>query len=387
MTDDRRLASARLERLRTHLADAPFDWLLVADPANVGYATGYRSVAGEMFRGHRMAALVGPDDLWLVGPCADAAPALDQNAVDPDRYVAFGRFYFESLNGAAVPTRLVDQHADFAEAVLHAAATVDDRQRVGVDGDVGAAICDAIPGRVVDATEWVYGVRAVKLPDEVELLARAAHVSEAGIERALAEAGRGVTERELAAIVAETMSASGGSPRFIVVTSGERSALADARPTDRAWRPGELLRFDVGCVVDGYWSDLGRTAVLGEPDPLQRTRYDAILAGESAQLAEIRPGMTAEALFDLAVDTVEEQGLRPYRRHHCGHAIGSAVYERPVIAPGITTEIQEGMVFCVETPFYELGWGGMMVEDTIVVTAGGCELLSVSDRALRVVAA
>ena len=112
------------------------------------------------------------------------------------------------------------------------------------------------------------------------------------------------------------------------------SALSDARATDREWNPGELLRFDVGCTFDGYWSDIGRTAVLGEPSSEQARCYAAILAGEGEQLDAARPGMTAGQLFDVAVQAVEAAGLRPYRRHHCGHAIGSEVYERPIVAPG-----------------------------------------------------
>ena len=181
------------------------------------------------------------------------------------------------------------------------------------------------------------------------------------------------------------MAAGGGTPRFTVVTSGPRSALSDARPTERELRHGDLLRLDVGCTVDGYWSDIGRTAVVGEANDLQASRYGAILAGEQAQLEMVRPGITAADLFDVAVSTVEASGLEPYRRHHCGHAIGTEVYERPVIAPGSSTVLEPGMEFCVESPYYEIGWGGMMVEDALVVTADGAEVLTISDRSLRVI--
>src|SRR5690606_18514922 len=122
----------------------------------------------------------------------------------------------------------------------------------------------------------------------------------------------------------------GVMPRFVVVTAGERAALADAFATDRPLRAGDLVRFDVGGVLDGYWSDIGRTAVVGEPDPLQRRFYDAIEAGEAEQLARIRPGLRAGEVFDLAVREVERRGLFPYRRHHCGHGIGLDVYEPPI---------------------------------------------------------
>jgi Xaa-Pro aminopeptidase len=235
----------------------------------------------------------------------------------------------------------------------------------------------------MSAGPWVRSVRAVKLPGEIDRLSEAARLAEEGIAAAMESARPGASEQDLAAIVAATMSARGGMPRFVVVTAGERSALSDARATARPLRPGDLVRFDVGCTVDGYWSDVGRTAVVGGPDRRQADRYEAILAGEDAQLAVIRPGVSAGELFDVAVGAVEGAGLRPYRRHHCGHGIGLAVYEPPIVSPGEDTVVVPGMVLCLETPFYELGWGGMMVEDTVLVTGEGHRRLTASDRALR----
>ena len=102
-------------------------------------------------------------------------------------------------------------------------------------------------------------------------------------------------------------------------------------------------------------------------------------------MAALLPGVRAGELFDVAVAAVEGAGLSPYRRHHCGHGIGSSVYEPPIVSPGADDVIEPGMVVCLETPFYELGWGGMMVEDTIVVTGGGHRMLTRSDRSLRVI--
>ncbi|MFA9430744.1 M24 family metallopeptidase [Egicoccus sp. AB-alg2] len=387
------LVAQQLDRLRAALAEAPFDAYLAGSPANVAYATGYRSVAGELFRQHQMAVLVTPDAVTLICPVADAAPAVDAG-VDLDAIVPFGRFYFETADADTVPAPTADLHASLAEATQVAVTT---RARgcrtLGVDveglGAAWPAMSAALPEGigVQDAAGWAKQLRATKLPGEVELLRRAARLAEEGIDRAILKAGRGITERELAAEVAQAMVAGGGAPRFVVVTSGPRSALADAAPSDRPLEPGDLLRFDVGCVLEGYWSDIGRTAVVGEPTALQQQRYDAICAGEQAQLERVRPGVTARELFDLAVETVEAHGLRPYRRQHCGHGIGSEVYEPPIIAPSFDTPLEPGMTFCFETPYYELGWGGMMVEDALVVTDGGCRMLTSSDRSLRVVSA
>lgn len=387
------LVAARTARLRDHLAQAPIDAVLALGVANVDYATGYRSVSGSVHGRAAIAALVGVDRTVLAGPVADAAAAFDAG-IGEDEFFAHGRFYFESGDGRAAATALVDQHPTHPDAIVaavrHAGAA---GLRIGLDE---AACSDALRERLrsqlpevtwVDSSAWLLRVRAHKLDAEVALLERSARLAEAGIVSALAVARTGVSESELARVVSRTMVDGGGQPRFVVVTSGPRSALADAEPTDRLLAAGDLLRFDVGCQVDGYWSDIGRTAVVGEPTARQAGHYAAILAGEQAQIEGAHPGVTAEELFALAVRITESSGLAPYRRHHCGHGIGLDPYEAPIIGPGSDEVLEAGMTFCVETPYYEIGWGGMMVEDTFVVTDQGARCLTSLARGLTVIPA
>jgi Xaa-Pro aminopeptidase len=391
---DRRVSSAELtgqrrDRLRSALAGSAGDALLLTAPENVFYATGYRSMGGNVFRGHQMAAVVTADDCWLVAPAADAAPAVDAG-LPLDRVVPFGRFYFESAPRSEI-SDYADRWPALPDAVAEVARRLGPSARWAADDVSGAAaaavgsVVGPVAGAVADGGELVWTARRVKLPGEVERLRHAARLAETGIEAALSGATGGVTEAELAASIAGTMVAGGGEPRFVVATTGPRTALADAYPTDRGWLPGELARFDVGCVVDGYWSDMARSAVLGEPTPEQADRYLALLAGEEEQLRLAKPGVAAVELFDVAVATVQAHGIRPYRRQHCGHCIGAAVYEPPIVAPGAEGVLEPGMTLCLETPFYEVGWGGMMVEDTVHVTDAGIEMLTSTDRGLQVV--
>lgn len=228
-------------------------------------------------------------------------------------------------------------------------------------------------------------MRAVKLPGEIDRLRAAARLTEQGIDAAISALAAGVTERELEAVIATTISAGGARPKFVVVTTGARAAYADIYADDTPVRPGDLVRFDVGCFYDGYCSDLGRTAVLGEPTDLQARRYAAILAGEQRQLEICKPGLTASELFEAAVDTVRDSGIPDYRRNHCGHGIGLEGYEGFSVNATSEHVLEPGNTLCVETPFYSLGWGGMMVEDTLHVTEHGAELLSDSVRELRVI--
>jgi Xaa-Pro aminopeptidase len=224
----------------------------------------------------------------------------------------------------------------------------------------------------------------VKAPEEIEKIRHAAQITERGMERALRHAAPGVTEIELSVLIADAIRSGGGIPRLLSVTTGERTALADTYATRKKLAKGELLRLDIGCTVDGYWADTARTAVIGAPASYQQERYDALLAGELAQLDLAKPGIFASDLFSVAVEAVRKGALPNYQRTHCGHGIGIAAHEFPTLSSdNRDVFIEENMVLCVETPYYEIGWGGMMVEDMIVIRQAGCELLTNLPRELR----
>jgi Xaa-Pro aminopeptidase len=374
------------------LSTAAFDVFIATSPVNVMYATGYMTPVAQMAAVHPMAAIITPGARRLVLPVADSAPAIDFG-IPAEEIVAFGRFYFESPTGDG-PSTWADRYASLAEAVAVALPQLGVTSgRIGLDGaGLGPneeAVRASLPSaaEVIDATTWARSVRACKTEPEVALLRHSAQLSVQGIDHAVAAAAPGMTERDLARLVAGTMVEGDAAPKFVIVTSGPRSALADALTTDRAIQPGDLVRFDVGCLYEGYWSDIGRTAVVGEPTALQQSRYDAVYAAEQAQLDAVKAGVNAGDLFALGMKTVEAGGISNYRRQHCGHGIGAEVYEHPIIAAGVDAPVLAGMTYCFETPYYELGWGGMMVEDTIVVTEDGAVSFTDTDRTLRVIPA
>lgn len=375
------LSVQRRTRLQTALAEAAFDVVLLTSAASVHYASGFRSVAASVFSEYMMAAVVSPTQLLLVVGAGDVAAALD-SGITAEELVSYGTFFFEGMTESEF-----NRYPDFATAITAAISRMSGPESVlGVESSVRTmAMTSVVTSRLVDATDWLMELRAVKLPAEQRLLRAAANIAEEGIAAGIAGIVPGSREHDVADLVAKTMAARGGEPRFVVVTSGDRSALSDAFASDRKIQPGDLVRFDIGCLYDGYWSDIARTAVVGPPSPSQSSRYAALHAGLLAELEQARPGLTAGELFDVGVNIVRAGGLAQYRRHHVGHAIGLSVYERPIIAPDATTVLQPGMVFCLETPYYQLGWGGMMVEDTGVVTEDGFELFSTLDRELAVV--
>jgi Xaa-Pro aminopeptidase len=187
----------------------------------------------------------------------------------------------------------------------------------------------------------------------------------------------GVTEAEAAHVYEQEVLRRGASPFFTVITIGERAALADVYPSEqRALAPGDLVRFDLGCVVKGYRSDISRTAVLGRPTEKQARYYAAILAGERAAIAAMKPGVPVHEIFEVAMRTTRDAGMPHYQRMHVGHGIGLEPYDPPTLNAATRIPLEPGMVFCVETPYYEHGWGGVQVEDAVEITPGGTRRLT-----------
>jgi Xaa-Pro dipeptidase len=363
------------------------DVIITTDPTHVGYLCGYRSLLFDLMRGYRAAAIVTREKAILVTGASDAAPALEVLR-DPASVYRYGVFYFASNGGGVDFAALPKPQDTFLDALRAAiSAGVRPQHTVGLDcaseGEFGE-LKSVLNMRCFDVRPGILKARRTKLPEEIEIIQHAATLTERGADKALQHAQAGVTEIELSAIIAGEMRAGGGVPRFVVVTSGQRSALADTYATQNKLAKGDLVRLDIGCTVDGYWCDTARTAVVGEPTREQQQRYDALLDGERAQLALARAGVTAADLFHVAVDRVRKGALPHYQRHHCGHGIGTDVYEFPTLnAASQDAMLEEGMVLCVETPYYEIGWGGMMVEDMIVIRAGGNECLTHLPRELR----
>lgn len=363
-----------------------------SDPVCQTYLSGYASMTHDVAPQYRSAVLADRAGSALVLGTADSAPALEL-LEDPERVYRYGAFYFEAAPGAcggAGGGADMPVSESFEDAVALALDVRAGRAGcVGVDragGDLMWELCRARLGeaRLRDVTVALARARAEKLAGEVALIRRATRLVEEGIGRIVAEARAGLRERDLAAMMSQAMAVGGGIPRLVSVTSGPRSALADAYPSDRRIQPGETLRIDAVCTVGGYWSDMARTAVMGEPDARQLRVYAALRAGLEAELEAVRAGVPVGHLFEVAVSAVRTHGLPGYRRHHCGHGIGLRSYELPMVAKGEDVLLRAGMCLSVETPYYVLGLDGMMVEDTICVTAGGYEPITTLSRDLIV---
>lgn len=381
------MKDSRIRRVQEELKTLDIDCFISSSAATVEYVSGFRSMASRLYEDSEVFVLVTPSSYAVVLPYGQAAAAIE-SGVGPDRLVGFGQFYY--YGDARHPVHSVAHVHSLSEGLRQAVKLLGSGERYGLERTrlsvVGLEAIDQVLSNQskVDATKWISEVRSVKSPDEVALLRRAAEISETAIAAAFDNAKEGSTEREIADVVAGTMIANGAEPGFLSIQMGVRSALGDAYPTDKAWKPGEFLRIDTGCIVDGYWSDIARTAYLGDPSHDVRLAFEALRLGQQYELATIRPGITARELFRGTRDAVRECGLPNFDRHHCGHGIGLSIYDSPHVTALDDTELEVGMVLCLETPYYAMNKGGILIEDTVVLTDNGCESFTSLARDLRV---
>lgn len=364
--------------------------IVSSESANKAYLSGYVSMTHDLAPSYRSAVLATRDNASLVVSAADAGPAFDLLR-NPESLHRYGEFYFETAGDSEPKGYNTKPKASFEEATTDALRTVDlAGGRIGVDRSDGDTVWNIVcelfgQAETVDVTNEMKASRATKTTAEVNRLRKSTVLVEQGFQKIIDTGHAGMTELDLAAIISERMVAGGGVPRFVSVTTGPRSALADAYATSRKIAKGELIRIDAGCTFDGYWSDIGRTFVFGEPDTRQRKSYEAILRGLEDELAAVKAGVAANELFNIAVNSVKANGIPHYKRQHCGHGIGLRAYDSPVVNPTDATTLLENMCLCLETPYYELNLDGMMVEDTIRVTAEGYEPLTTISRELFVI--
>jgi Xaa-Pro aminopeptidase len=227
-------------------------------------------------------------------------------------------------------------------------------------------------------------IRMVKTSEEVKRLKRAAEISEKALGVSLEEVKEGVSETDLAHKFEVTVTEEGGRPFITVFGCGTRSAFPNAMPSRYKLKKGDIVRFDGGCVYQNYLSDIAFSAVFGESTEKHEKYYTALDRGTKEAIDNIKPGVKASDLFSIALETTRKAGIPRYMRHHCGHGIGIEVYDMPLLRPTDNTLLEEGMTLNVETPYYEIGFGGLQVEETIVVTSKGCKYLTTPTEKLLV---
>jgi Xaa-Pro aminopeptidase len=170
-----------------------------------------------------------------------------------------------------------------------------------------------------------------------------------------------------------------------IVASGERGAMPHGRASDKAISAGELVTIDFGAVKDGYYSDETVTIAVGWPDARGSEIHSIVKEAHDRAIAAVRPGIPCRDLDAVARDFIRESGYGDYFGHGLGHGVGLEIHEKPVISPRSEAIVEEGMVFTIEPGIYIPGFGGVRIEDTVVVTANGCMLLTQVSKELMII--
>ncbi|WP_145571835.1 M24 family metallopeptidase [Yersinia bercovieri] len=251
----------------------------------------------------------------------------------------------------------------------------------------GKRVLDQVtPGlKLVDSAPLFNEIRVIKSPWEIKHLRKSAEITEYGIACAAKKIRVGCTAAELtAAFKAAVMTfPETNFSRFNLIAVGDNFSpkiIADETPA----KMGDLIKFDCGVDVAGYGADLARTFVLGEPDPLTQQIYDTIRIGHEHMLSMVAPGVKLKDVFDSTMEVIKKSGLPHYNRGHLGHGDGVflGLEEAPFVSTLATETFRPGMVLSLETPYYGIGVGSIMLEDMILITNNGFEFLSKLNRDL-----
>ena len=356
-----------LAALRDWMAAERIDATYLTDPVSIAYLTGFRTHPMERL----MALTLRPDRAELVVPGieVESAEAVAEgvrvrgwkDGEDPYRLVTDGL-------GSTI-TRLAVEKDHLSLAAF---------ERLG--GRVTAET-------VVDAGGTIGKLRLRKTPRELELLAEAARITDLVTDQVIGELEVGQSELEVSTLLAQGIARAGAQQSFdSIVQFGPNSAQPHLRPTDRRLGRGDLVLLDFGAAWRGYCADTTRMAVAGPPDPRQQEVHRVVLEAHDRAVAAVRAGVTAADVDEAARAVIREAGYGNAFIHRVGHGVGLDPHEAPSLDPGSPLVLEPGMVVTIEPGVYLPGWGGVRVEDDVVVEQSGGRSLTGARRDLVVVA-
>jgi Xaa-Pro aminopeptidase len=348
--------AGRAGRVRARLASAGVDALLVTDLTNVRWLTGFTGSAGRV--------LLLADELVLVvdGRYGDQAIAqLAEHGVEATVLVG------------------TTQQAIVAH-VEHRVASIG---RLGVEAEHVTwaerdRLAAALAPELVATSKLVEAERRTKDDGELALMERAAAIASDALADVLPMLDGEPTERELALALDDRMRALGADgPSFdTIVASGPNAARPHHRPDDRRIRGGDSLICDFGALLDGYHSDMTRTALLGDVDPWLREAYAAVEIAQAAGVASVRAGLSGAELDAICRESLGAAGFGEWFTHGTGHGVGLLIHETPWATASSSDVLSVRDVVTVEPGVYRGALGGIRIEDTVVVTTDGCRPLT-----------
>jgi len=241
--------------------------------------------------------------------------------------------------------------------------------------------------QLVPTANLVEQFRAVKDERELALLRQAAEIGDKVFTLICSEIQVGVSERYIANRIAYILKERGcsGEAFATIAVAGENASLPHGQPGDRMLRRGDMLTMDFGGFYQGYAGDMTRTVVIGEASPKLRNIYNQVLEAQELGVAQISAGASCREVDRRVRQRLEKFGLDTYFVHGTGHGVGLEIHEMPGLSTNSEAILEENMVVTVEPGVYIPGWGGIRIEDTVIVKNGGCEVITHSNKELLII--
>jgi Xaa-Pro aminopeptidase len=344
----------RLRKLRQKLLEKELEAALISQPENCRYLSGFTGSTGFLLI-TQDTATVATDFIYFEQAKAEVAglevvriKGMAEGLAELLRDWAIRKLGFEADN------LVFSQHSRLSQQVAE------------------------MQIQLIPTEGLVESLRAVKEEEELVCLMKAAEMADNALEYIAQEIRPGMSEKEVAWEVEKFLREEGSEAVSfdIIVASGPNGALPHARPTERRLSPGEPIVVDLGARVGGYCSDLSRTLCRGPRSGTFAEVYDLVLQAQLFALDNLEVGMLAKEADNLARKVIQEGGYGDAFGHGLGHGVGLAVHEQPRIGPNSTAVLQEGMVFTVEPGIYLAGWGGVRIEDTVMMKDGRAKALT-----------
>lgn len=336
----------RLNNLRVSLPDT-VDALLVLKPENRAYVSGFSGSNGYLVVGKTGDMML--TDFRYTEQAAAQCP------------------------GVTIIDYAPDLHASLNNSLKSAGIT-----RLGFEGDfvphaTWVTLSEKLETELVPCSGLVEKLRMIKDEDELASMQKAAEIAEDALTEILHKIKPGVTEAFVALELEIAMRRLGsqGLAFPTIAASGPRSSLPHGRASERKIMPGDFLTLDFGAMYNGYCSDITRTFVVGKATPEQRRVYETVQQAQLKTLSAIRPGIAGKDVDKVARDYITEQGYGERFGHGLGHGVGRMVHEGPSAGSKSEDTLAAGHVVTVEPGIYIPEWGGVRIEDMVVVTEAG----------------
>lgn len=348
----------RISRLRQFLHEHTADGIIILQPENLRYFSGFTGGEGA-----------------LVVTLSDAVLWTDSRYTE-QAVLQSGQWYAVKNHEGKLADSICDSLKDMGvQVTLY--------ERNFLTHSLYEAISSGLEECYFSAQN-LSQLRAVKEPRELTATRRANEIADQAFAQLLPHIRPGVTERELAARLESAMLLLGSEERSFatIVASGRRSAMPHGTASGKVVEAGDFVTFDFGAVWEGYHSDMTRTVVVGKASPEQKAFYQTVLEGQLLGLRAVRAGASCHDIDAAVRQYFAERGLDQYFTHTLGHGTGLEIHEQPVLSPHAAGTLKENMIVTVEPGLYIEGKYGVRIEDSVAVTANGCEILTKTSKEL-----